>query len=165
MKFFLGYLCQKVNFSAEDPGNLTHKSLFYPIWQKANSLLNSYLDLHNLQGGMKFATQISPLLNSVLFVWNFWHLVCSPAFTKCYFVGLIRSHSRAKTSIFPVPFRVPGHFGDGSGFVEGDTGLVQVRDDNLCPGSPVAVNSQPGINTNDDFKDFIPCFHVYNCRY
>ena len=27
--------------------------------------LNNYQDLHHLQGGMKFATQISPLLNFI----------------------------------------------------------------------------------------------------
>jgi hypothetical protein len=49
------------------------------------------------------------------------------------------------SSIFPVPFRVPGHFGDGSGFVEGDTGLVQVRDDHFCPANPSAPTTQlPG---------------------
>ena len=31
--------------------------------QKSHFLTNSYLDSHHLQGGMKFATQISPLLN------------------------------------------------------------------------------------------------------
>ena len=59
------------------------------------------------------------------------------------FLGLVRSRSHSKTSIFPVPFRIPGHFGDGVGFVEGDTGLVQVRDDHFCPGGHNSGKTQP----------------------
>ena len=44
----LGYFCQPV-FTLFD--------------KKVNFLLNSYLDLYHLQGGIKFATQISHLLN------------------------------------------------------------------------------------------------------
>ena len=59
------------------------------------------------------------------------------------FLGLVRSRSHSKTSIFPVQFRIPGHFGDGVGFVEGDTGLVQVRDDHFCPGGHNSGKTQP----------------------
>ena len=58
--------------------------------------------------------------------------------------GLIQARSRAQNTIFPVPFRIPAHFGDGAGFVEGDTGLVQVRDDQLCAAGPTPQSSQPG---------------------
>ena len=33
------------------------------FWLKSNFYHNSYPDLHHLQEGMKFATQISPILN------------------------------------------------------------------------------------------------------
>ena len=39
--------------------------------KKFNIWLKSNLDLHHLQGGMKFATQISPLLNLNLFILHF----------------------------------------------------------------------------------------------
>ena len=38
--------------------------LFAPFDKKVNFWLNNYLDSHHSQGGMKFATQISPLINS-----------------------------------------------------------------------------------------------------
>jgi hypothetical protein len=80
-----------------------------------------------------------------------WHEYLRSSSTNS--LGLIRARSHSKTSIFPVPFRIPGHFGDGAGFVEGDTGLVQVRDDHFCPvGRNSGKTQLPGTDVSSSLK-------------
>ena len=74
---FLGYLCQKVVCCSSSTccvlspalgcssfHTLYNHNTILPVFaSKSHFWSNSYLDSHHWQGGMKFATQISPVLN------------------------------------------------------------------------------------------------------